>query len=74
MMKKILQTTDPFRFLKLHYKIYTTILMNQMQKALDIILSENRSAAIKNRTILHSVSTICNIIDVSNKLNNNLSG
>ena len=45
-----------------------------MQKALDTIIPENRSAAIKNRTILHSLSTICDIIDVSNKLNDNLSG
>ena len=36
-IKTILQTTDP----------YTTILKNQLQKTLYIIISENHSAAIK---------------------------
>ena len=44
-----------------------------MQKTLDTIIGENYSAAIKNRTILHTFSSICGMIDVSNKLNNNLS-
>ena len=34
---------------------------------------ENQSAAIKNSTILYTLSTILDIIDVSNKLNKNLS-
>ena len=44
-----------------------------MQQTLDNIIGENQTAAIKNRTILHTLSTIRNIIDVSNKLNKNLS-
>ena len=42
----------------LGYKIYTKILMNHMQKALDRITGENQSVAIKNRTILHKFSTM----------------
>ena len=38
---------------KLGYKIYTTILKNHMQKALDAIVRENQSVAIKN-TITHT--------------------
>ena len=44
-----------------------------MQKILDTIMFENQSAAIKNSTILYTLSTILDIIDVSNKLNKNLS-
>ena len=35
------------------YKIYTTILKNHMQATLDVIISENQSAAIKNNNITH---------------------
>ena len=42
-----------------------------MQKTLNNIIGENQTAAIKNRTILHTVSTIQDITDVSNKLNKN---
>ena len=56
----------------LNNKIYTTILKNLMQKTLDEIIGENKSAAIKNRTILHIFSTIRDVIYVSNKLNSNL--
>ena len=38
---------------KLDYKIYATILKNHMQKALDAIVRENQSVAIKN-TITHT--------------------
>ena len=38
---------------KLGYKIYATILKNHMQKALDAIVRENQSVAIKN-TITHT--------------------
>ena len=38
---------------KLGYKIYTTILKIHMQKALDAIVRENQSVAIKN-TITHT--------------------
>ena len=40
-----------------------------MQQTLDSIMGENQTAAIKNRTILHTLVTIRDIIDVSNKLN-----
>ena len=44
-----------------------------MQKTLHKIMGENQTAAIKNRTILHTLATIRDIIDVSNTLNKNLS-
>ena len=44
-----------------------------MQQTLDSIIGENQTVAIKNRTILHTLATIRDIIDVSNKLNKNLS-
>ena len=59
--------------LNLDYKIFTTILKNRMQRTLDNMIGQNQTAAIKNRTILHTLSTIRDIIDVSNKLNKNLS-
>ena len=45
-------------YTNLGYKIYTTILKNHMQKTLDAIIGENQSVATKNRTILHTYSTI----------------
>ena len=56
----------------IHYKIYTAVRKNHKQKTLDPIIGENQSAAIKNRTILYTFSTIRDVIDVSNKLNKNL--
>ena len=56
----------------LGYKIYITILKNHMQTTLDAIIGENQSAAIKNRTILPTFSTIQDVIDVLHKLNSNL--
>ena len=41
-----------------------------MQKTLDAITGENQSAAIK--IILHTFSTVRDVIDVSHKLNSNL--
>ena len=35
--------------------------------------SEKQSAAIKNKTILHALSIICDVVDISNKLNKSLS-
>ena len=35
-----------------------------MQKTLDAIIGQNQSAAIKNKTILHTFSTIRDVIDV----------
>ena len=43
-----------------------------MQKILVTIIGEHQSEAIKNITV-HTLSTICVIIDESNKLNKNLS-
>ena len=55
--------------LNLDYKIYTNILKNRMHKILDQIIGENQIATIKNRTILHRLSTIWDFIDLSNKMN-----
>ena len=44
-----------------------------MQKPLDTIIGEKQSAAIKNRTTLHTLFTIRDIIGMSNKVNKNLS-
>ena len=71
--KKDIANYRPISLLNLDYKIYTTILKNQMQQTLNNIIGENQTAAIKNRTILHTFSTIRDIIDVSNKLDKNLS-
>ena len=45
-----------------------------MKKTSVTIISEKQSAAIKNKTILHTLSIIIsNVVDVSDKLNKNLS-
>ena len=51
-------------YTNLGYKIFTTILKNYLQKTLDAIIGENQSVATKNRTILHTFSTIRDVIDV----------
>ena len=51
MIQKDIANYRPISLLNLDYKIYTTILMNRMQKTLDTIIGEHHSAAIKNRTI-----------------------
>ena len=56
-------------YTNLGYKIYTTILKNHVQKTLDAIIDENQSVATKNRTILHTFSTIRAVIDVPYKSN-----
>ena len=43
-----------------------------MQKTSVTIISEKPSAAIKHKTILSTLSIICDVADVSNKLNKNL--
>ena len=53
----------------LGYKTYTTILKNHMQKILDGIIGENQSVATKSRTILHTFSTIRDVIDIPYKSN-----
>ena len=44
-----------------------------MQKSSVTITAETKSAAIKKKTILHTLSIICDVVEVSNKLNKNLS-
>ena len=44
-----------------------------MQKTLVTIIGEHQSGAIKNITLLYTLSTICIITDESNKTNKNLS-
>ena len=54
-------------YTNLGYKIYTTILKNHMQKPIDAIIDENQSVATKTRTILHTFSTIRDVLDVPYK-------
>ena len=56
-------------YTNLGYKIFTTILKNYLQKTLDAIIGENQSVATKNRTLLHTFSTIRDVIDVPYKSN-----
>ena len=56
-------------YTNLGYKIYTTILKNQMQKNLNAIIGEHQSVATKDRTILHTFSAIRDVIDVPYKSN-----
>ena len=44
-----------------------------MQKTSVTIITEKWSAAIKNKIILHTLSVICDAVDVPNKLNESLS-
>ena len=59
--------------MNLNYQIYPTVLKKRMQKTSVTIITEKQLAAIKNKTILHTISIICDVVDVSNKLNKNLS-
>ena len=56
-------------YTNLSYEIYTTTLKNYMQKTLDAIIGKSQSVATKNKTILHTFSTIRDVIDVSYKPN-----
>ena len=71
--KKDMPNYRPISLSNLDYKIFTTILKNRIQTTLDDIIGSNQTAAIKNRTILHTLSTIRDTIDISNILNKNLS-
>ena len=62
----MLHTNSDYK--NLDYKIYTTILKNHMQKTLVAIIGKNQSTAIKNRTILHTFSTVRDVADISHKL------
>ena len=44
-------------------------MLNQMQKILDTIIGDNQSVATENRTIIHTFSTIRDVIDVPYKSN-----
>ena len=71
--QKDIASYRPISLLNLNYKICTATLKNRMQQTLDNTIGENQTAAIKNTTILHTLSTIRDIIDASNKLNKILS-
>ena len=43
-----------------------------MQYTSVTISNEKQSAAIKNKTILHGLSIICDVVNMSNKLNKSL--
>ena len=43
-----------------------------MKKISVTIITEKQSAAFKNKTTLHTHSIICDLVDVSNKLNKKL--
>ena len=43
-----------------------------MQTNLDVTIVENQTATIKNKTMLHTLYTIRDVIDVSYKLKSNL--
>ena len=59
--------------MNLNYQIYPPVLKKCMQKTSVTIITEKQLAAIKNKTILHTLSIIFDVVDVSNKLNKNLS-
>ena len=44
-----------------------------MKKISVTIITEKQSPAIKNKLILHTLPITCDVVDVSNKLNKNLS-
>ena len=64
--------TFPLSLLNLIKKFILQFLRIECKKQQMHLIGENQPAAIKNRTILHTLSTIRDIIDVSNKLNKNL--
>ena len=55
--KKDIADYKPISLLNLDYKIYTKIFKNCMRKTLHVMIRENKFAAIKNRVLLHTLST-----------------
>ena len=55
--KKDIADYKPISLLYLGYKIYTKIFKNCMRKTLHLMIRENKFAAIKNRVLLHTLST-----------------
>ena len=55
--KKDIAGYKPTSLLNLDYKIYTKIFKNCMRKTLHVMIRENKFAAIKNRVLLHTLST-----------------
>ena len=55
--KKDIADYRPISLLNLDYKIYTKIFKNCMRKTLHAMIRENKFAAIKNRVLLHTLST-----------------
>ena len=55
--KKDIADYKPISLLNLDYKIYTKIFKNCMRKTLHVMMRENKFAAIKNRVLLHTLST-----------------
>ena len=53
-------------------KFILLILKNRIQEPLDTTVGEHQLDVIKNRTILHTLSTIFGTVGMSNKLNKNL--
>ena len=55
--KKDIADYKPISLLNLDCKIYTKIFKNCMRKTLHVMIRENKFAAIKNRVLLHTLST-----------------
>ena len=60
----------PISLLSLNYQIYPK---ESHAIKLSYNNNEKQSAAIENKTILHALSIICDVVDMSNKKNKNLS-